>query len=135
MGNSGRVTFVAKKINLLTIAGSVVGFCLITALVLGLLHFKYGAVTDPQSVIVYDIKVGISELHIRGDTINSSSGFVGYKYRIENENLFLQLRYSSLTKKNQYGDFNIIIADNFVNVKKVYLLGRKPNTAELIWTR
>ncbi|MDO9536329.1 MAG: hypothetical protein Q7J85_13635 [Bacillota bacterium] len=125
----------AKKVKPLTAAGLVVVFCIIIALVLGLLHFKYGTVTNPQSIIVYKIKVEDTELHIRGDTVNSSSGFVGYKYKIENENLYLQLRYSFLTKKNQYGDFNINIAGNFANVNKVYLRGKKPHFAELIWTR
>lgn len=135
MGNPKRVTFIATKIKPLTVVGSVVVYCIVIVLLLGLLHFICGAVTSPDSIIVYDIKVEDTELQIRGDNINSSSGFVSHKYKIENEILCLQLRYRSLTTKNQYGDFNIKITDNFADVNKVYLLGKKSDTAKAIWAR
>lgn len=105
-------------------------------LILGYRTFIHGCYVPTEVIWATQIKVEDNELIIAGNTSESATGFSDYKYKIVNENLYLQLRYSIVSKVNSSGHFDIdIIDDDLKSVKKIFLQGGQSEDIELIWSR
>jgi len=99
----------------------------------GLMYSMIGSLVNTQTLLIRDITVSSEKLHITGTTSNSAQAFTKYSYTIENDILYLKLRYALVNPFHQSGDFNIIINDNLVGINKIYLQGQKYDDLQLVW--
>ncbi|MBC9784257.1 hypothetical protein H1S01_07000 [Heliobacterium chlorum] len=98
--------------------------------------FVHGQVVQPESVIIDQIKEeGDNALYLKGDTRSSSLGFSGYHYRVDHNIIYLQLRYSLVSRIHRTGNFEIKIPEGLKDVTKVYLEGADERDIKLIWSR
>lgn len=97
-------------------------------------YLMVGNEVNTNSLFVKNIDVNNDKLYIAGLTINSGEAFAGYDYTIENENLYLKLRYTIVNQFHGNGDFSITINDNLMNIKKIYLQGKESEDLKLVWT-
>jgi len=93
------------------------------------------SIVKTDSIAVGQIQMTNHSLKIKGDTSNSSTGFSGYQYRIENGNLYLQLEYSIVSKSHLNGAFDIEINKDLKKINKVYLEGNTKKDIVLIWEK
>lgn len=97
-------------------------------------YLMVGNGVNTNSLFVKNIDVNNDKLYIAGLTINSGEAFAGYDYTIENENLYLKLRYTIVNQFHGNGDFSITINDNLMNIEKIYLQGKESEDLKLVWT-
>jgi hypothetical protein len=117
------------------VTAGIIVFILII-LITGYIFFIHGTYVTTKVIGTTQINVEDNELIITGNTSESATGFSGYRYKIVDENLYLQIRYSIVSKVNPSGHFDINITDdNLKSVKKVFFQGGKTNDIELIWSR
>jgi len=97
--------------------------------------FVYGSYIHVKNYPVREITVEDNQLNFRGTTGSSAQAFSGYRYQIKGEEVYIKIRYSIAGIFNRDGDSEISIEDNFVNVQRVYLQGRKKDDIRLIWSK
>lgn len=115
---------------------SVVGWSILA--LLGLTYFVvfvYGSYIHVANYPVREITVEANQLNFRGTTASSAQAFSGYRYQIKGNEVYIKIRYSIAGRFNRYGDSQISIEDNFENVQRVYLQGRKKGDIRLIWSK
>ncbi|WP_066504538.1 hypothetical protein [Abyssisolibacter fermentans] len=109
---------------------------IILLLILGCKTFIYGSYVSTNAVGISQIKLENNELIVAGNIADSASGFSGYKYRIDDEKLYLKLRYSLVNDLNPSGHFSIkIVDDDLKDVKKVFFQGGKTEDIKLLLSR
>jgi hypothetical protein len=123
---------IVKKENFIKL---LIFMCLVIALAVGHSKYVYGRAADPEGIVVQEVKEEDNYLLLKGTTVNSGLGFSGYKYKIENDSLYLELHYSLVSKVNPTGDFEVEIKENLQNIKNVYLQGKQVSDAILIFNR
>jgi hypothetical protein len=112
-----------------------VAVIIIVILLIGSIRYlTVGNGVNTKSLFVNDIEVNNEKLHIVGTTTSSALAFAGYYYTIENQSLYLKLRYTIVNQFHSNGDFSITINDNLMNIKKIYLQGMESEDLELVWT-
>jgi hypothetical protein len=100
-----------------------------------ILYLAVGKVIDTNSVHIENLKVDNDKLQVRGTTFSSAEAFDGYNYTINDNSLYLKLRYSIVNPIHHDGDFNIILHDNLKNIKYIYIQGKRAEDKKLIWTK
>lgn len=108
---------------------------IILIFIIGYKAFIYGSYVSTNAVGISQIKLENNELIVAGNIADSASGFSGYKYRIDDEKLYLKLRYSLVNDVNPSGHFSIKIVDDLKDVKKVFFQGGKTEDIKLLLTR
>lgn len=104
--------------------------------IIAYLTFVRGTYATSDVIIVKHLEVGDGQLDIRGNTMNSSMGFSGYKYTIVDKKLYLQLRYSLVSKINPTGEYKISINDEEMNsVNRIFIQGKEKDDYKLAWMR
>lgn len=98
-------------------------------------YFEHGTYSDTTSITIQHIKLEVDKMRIKGVTVDSATGFGGFKYEIKDNSLYLKMRYTLVTKKHPYGDFDIAITEDFKEINRVYLQENKVNDTKLIWER
>lgn len=107
---------------------------IIILLLFGYKAFIHGWYAPTEVIWTTEVKVEENKMIIKGNTNESATGFSGYKYKIENENLYIQVRYSIVSKINSSGHFDIeIIDDELKDVENIYLQGGKSKDTKLVW--
>lgn len=102
----------------------------------GTVYLTIGKVIDTNLVHIENLKVDNEKLQVCGATSSSAEAFNGYNYTINDNILYLKLRYSIVSPIHHNGDFNIIILNNnFKNIKYIYIQGNKIEDKKLIWTK
>lgn len=101
----------------------------------GTVYLAFGSVADTYAVVIENLKVDNETLQICGTTASSAEAFDGYNYTINNDTLYLKLRYGIVNPIHHNGDFNIILHDDLKNIKCIYLQGSKTEDKKLVWTK
>ena len=110
-------------------------FCLILSVSL---YSIFGLVEATDSIIIDARGVKVDTLHnslqIAGRTVDDSKVFVGYKYRVKEDQIFIKLSYVLAIKKGSH-HFKIRIKDNLSEINKIYLQGSLEKDKRLLWER
>ncbi len=97
--------------------------------------FVHGSYINVEHYGVREVLLEDDSLSFKGYTAGSGDAFSGYKYEIIDENVYLRLRYSIVSRFNRSGSSNILIHDDFSGVKNVYLQGRDKDSLRLIYSK
>ncbi|WP_096154161.1 hypothetical protein [Bacillus sp. FJAT-45066] len=100
---------------------------------LGYLFFVEGQYVSTNTIGVQEIEVSEEEIFIKGISSDSGNGFSKHTYFLEDENLYIKLKYSIVSIFNPAGDFNIIITQPTNEIKKIYIQGNKKDDKRLVW--
>ncbi|HEY5561451.1 MAG TPA: hypothetical protein VIK72_06780 [Clostridiaceae bacterium] len=98
-------------------------------------YFAVGVADSTVAQYVKSVMVSNETIKISGTTVNSGEAFTGYSYTINKDTIYLKLRYSIVNPIHKSGDFNILINNNFGNIKYIYMQGKKTGDRKLIWTK
>lgn len=103
--------------------------------VFGYLYFIEGTYAETITIGVQEIEVFEESVMLKGGTSNSATGFSKYTYYIEDENLYIKLKYSVVSKVNPTGNYKITIYEPTNDIYKIYMQGRDKNDNRLIWEK
>lgn len=117
---------------------TIVVLCFILLLFIGPRYgwrlFGFNACVDPTAIITYDINVSDDHVNIKGFTSQSAPSFVGYVYKIENDNIYVGLKYNTLfgfIRRN--GEFDINVKCDTSNLSGIYF--KNGNGKKVIWEK
>lgn len=94
--------------------------------------FEFEKCYDINLLVVNDLQVEKDYIYLNGNTIESAPSFIGYVYKISDDNLYIGLKYNvffGFFERN--GNFNIKINENTLKIKNIYL--KNKNSEKLIW--
>lgn len=97
--------------------------------------FMHGSYINVEHYDVREVLLEDDSLSFKGYIYSSADAFSGYKYEVIDENVYLSLRYSMVSRFNRSASSKILINDDFSSVKNVYLLGRGNDDVRLILSR
>lgn len=103
-------------------------------LVSSITYMNIGIQANLKTILIRNIAVSNKTIQILGTTASSGEAYAGYSYIIRNNNLYLELRYCIVNPIHHTGDFNILIEDNAIKIKNIYLQGGKTGDKKLVWT-
>lgn len=104
--------------------------CIVVLIGVGLLMathgwrlFGFSFCKNPDHIAVQNIDYNEEIVKLTGTTSTSGDYFAGYTYKIEDDNLYIGLKYNLIIFSEKDGDFNIELDMNEKNIKKIYLKG------------
>ncbi len=103
--------------------------------IFGYFYFVEGMYVDTATIGIKNIKVSEENISIEGFTTSSATGFSKYTYYIQNDNLYLKLKYSLVNKVNSEGDFNLTIHEPSAQIRKIFIQGRDQLDQRLVWEK
>ncbi|MEI7027791.1 hypothetical protein [Paenibacillus sp. y28] len=124
-------------INRKKLAAAIAGMiCIVGLLVAGYALFIRGTPASPDFIAIRYISIADGALAVRGTTTSSAAGYSGYTYRIEDHQLFIQIKYTrTVSLFHPTGDFNISIRDQLASIRQVYVQGKDTADTKLIWEK
>ena len=95
--------------------------------------FGFNACTNPDSIgAIVEIKE--NRIVLNGGTMSSAPAFVGYIYKVVDDNLYIGIKYNFLFGFfDRIGDFHIEIKCNTEEINKIYF--KDGSTEKLIWEK
>lgn len=96
--------------------------------------FKFNYCENPNNLYINSIDIKSNNIYLIGNIIESASSFIGYTYKISDKNLYIGLKYNTLTgffKRD--GQFKIKINCDVNQIQKIYLKNKFEN--KLIWEK
>lgn len=110
----------------------IVAFC--TFNIYGWKMMGFRVCENPNNLILSKIDVSGNKVILNGNTAASAPSFVGYKYEIYNNNLYIGLKYNMFFNFNKRdGRFDIEIKCQESQIDKIYFKGG--STEKLIWEK
>jgi hypothetical protein len=88
--------------------------------------------TPTDELWIHNIEVHAGAVTVDGGTSSSAMGYVGYRYNLQSDSVFIRVKYVLVSKRNPSGNFHIEITGSFMSIKKIFLQGAKGDT-KLIW--
>jgi hypothetical protein len=99
------------------------------------IYLEVGQYSPTYYLYAHKINVSDDSIKLVGGTTSSATGLKGFKYRIEDDKLYVKLRYGLAYRDGIYGDFDIAINKNTENINYIYLEGRAKDDRKLIWEK
>ena len=96
--------------------------------------FGFDMCERPNSLLIETVYVTDENIHIVGNTSNSSTAYVGHTYEIKDDILYVGIKQNFLFGfKNRIGGYSFTIEDDLENIEAVYLKNNK-DEEKCIWS-
>ncbi|WP_216827418.1 hypothetical protein [Alkalihalobacterium elongatum] len=98
-------------------------------------YFIVGEYVTSEAIGIQEINVLEDSIILKGFTVSSAAGFSNYSYEINNDKLYIRLRYSIVSPINPVGDFSIIIRKPTKDIHSILIQGKDKEDLRLIWEK
>lgn len=102
------------------------------AAIFGWRLFGFDKCDNPDVLSVNTVFVTDESVCIDGEILSSISRYVGYKYIIKDDIMYLGIKHNIFAFVSKYGNYCFTINDDIKNIKAIYLSGQ--NEEKCVWT-